>query len=259
MKNVLLSCITGASLLLVSCTPSATDTLPKSGQGSISFGVNARTEFTRAVDESEYANTDNYTVDILKMPEEEKVHTFKYKDKTASYKLDNGSYLIKAYYGETYKKDIKSTKGFYVEGSKRFTVNADQQQLEIECKPTCGRLKTIFDESMDEDFTSYYVVYETQALTAADENINWSKTNSDPYYVLLNPEGEVVKATIHITRASDGKSTTVIKDYAMTPGQSWTMNIAPKDGSGSMGITITIDETATEYPEKEIVIPSDWI
>jgi hypothetical protein len=46
--------------------------------------------------------------------------------------------------------------------------------------------------------------------------------------------------------------------YDMAPNKSWTMHIAPKDGSGGLSITITIDESTNDR-EFEIVVPSDWI
>jgi hypothetical protein len=44
----------------------------------------------------------------------------------------------------------------------------------------------------------------------------------------------------------------------MTPNEGWKMSIAPKDGSGSLTITVTIDDSTNERPI-EIVVPSDWI
>ena len=80
-----------------------------------------------------------------------------------------------------------------------------------------------------------------------------------PVAALLKPEGEMVKATIHLTRKDDGTSSQVVKSYSgMKPNQSWTMNIAPHDDNGSLGITITIDES-TEDVIHDIEVPSDWI
>ena len=51
----------------------------------------------------------------------------------------------------------------------------------------------------------------------------------------------------------------MVKSYSgMKPNQSWTMNIAPHDDNGFLGITITIDES-TEDVIHDIKVPSDWI
>ena len=108
-------------------------------------------------------------------------------------------------------------------------------------------------------FTAYSITYETETLSAAGATVNWTQTNTDPWYVKLKAEGEEVKATIHLTRKDDGTSSQVVKSYSgMKPNQSWTMNIAPHDDNGSLGITITIDES-TEDIIHDIEVPSDWI
>ncbi len=253
LKTVLLTCTAGASLMLAACTSSDAENQPKADFGTVRLGVDASASFTRAVTESEYANTANYTVSILNSEGTDAVEPFLYGDHSGVINLPNGSYVMKAEYGE---ESVASRDEFYVFGETNFAVNGEDVRVNVDCYPTCGKLVTYFDKAMAEYFTDYYVIYETEALGGA--NVAWTKDDEEPWYVKLNESGEVVKATIHTVRKSDGAEGTVEMQYAMSPGKSWTMTIAPKDGSGSLSLTITIDESTNDI-EKDIWVPSDWI
>ncbi len=258
-KIVMMSCMLAFGTMLVSCSSDTEiSEQSKTGLGSISLKATANTSFTttsRALTESDYANTGEYMVEIWNS-EDSKVYGDLYKNTPNSINLPNGNYTLKVFYGT---EEIASRNTLYVYGEKNFTVNADNQALEINCYPTCGRVKAYFDKTMADYFSSYSVVYETQALTATGATAAWSATDTEPWYLKLAQEGEMVKATIYLTRTSDGKSSTVAKEYAMLPGKAWTLNIAPKNDNGVLsGIIITIDES-TEDIEQNIVVPSDWI
>lgn len=107
-------------------------------------------------------------------------------------------------------------------------------------------------------FSNYSVIYETEALKATGSTAIWQKDDTDPWYLKVNEKGESVTATISFTRLSDGKSASVEKTYTLAPGKSWTLNIAPQDNNGSLGITVTIDES-TDDEEIDIEVPSEWI
>lgn len=254
-------CLT-AGMLMSSCSSDSGDPTTSMSEGSIRFSVAAPAPFqasaskTRAVNEEQYKNTDLYTVQIID-GEGGKVKEDLYSAiKGSTIKLNNGNYTIKAFYGEEAEA---SQEKFYVTGETRIVVNADNQAVNVDCYPTCGKLVAHFDALMDNYFSAYSITYETEALTAKGGAVNWTQTNVEPWYVKLNPEGEAVKATIHITRKDDGTSAQVVKTYdGMKPNQSWTMNIAPNDNNGTLGISITIDES-TENVIHDIEVPSDWI
>lgn len=248
-----------AGMLFGSCSSEAGDPTSMSA-GTIHFSVAAPAPFlttkTRAVNEEEYKNTDNYTVQILDS-HDGIVKKGLYKDiKSTTYQLNNGTYTIKAFYGE---ESNASQEKFLVTGEAHINVAADDQAVNVECYPTCGKLRAYFDTTMSKYFSAYSITYETEALTQAGAAVYWTQTNTAPWYVKLNPQGEKVKATIHLTRKDDGTSSQVVREYTdMKPNQSWTMNIAPLDDNGSLGITIDIDETTTDI-EHDIEVPSDWI
>lgn len=92
MKKGLLPYLMGIALLSAACSSSTeVDELTQPGYGTLALGVTAQTDFealTRAVTESEYANTANYTVEILQ--NEEVKQSFTYSEKPATITLANG-------------------------------------------------------------------------------------------------------------------------------------------------------------------------
>lgn len=253
MKKTLLHTLLGTALLLASCS-SEEESLLQADHGNIKLGINPLTAFTRAVNEDDYANTANYTVEIWQG--ETKKQSFKYSEKPATITLVNGSYEMKAYFG---KEEAASRSGFLITGSMPFTVQGKDIPVTVNCAPTCGKLVVKFDKtSMDKHFSNYYVVYETEALKAANGNCTWAKDDTDPWYVKLNPAGEEVKATIHYVRKSDNKEQSQLVTFNRKPNQKWTLNISPKNDSGDLGITITIDES-TNDKDVTIDIPSEWL
>lgn len=254
MRTTLLHGLLGTVLLLASCSSSEDEPLLTADYGNIELSITPSTAFTRAVTEGDYANTANYTVEIWQG--ETKKQSFKYSEKPATITLVNGSYEMKAYYG---KEEAASRTTFLVTGSMPFTMQGKDLPVSVNCAPTCGKLVVKFDKtSMDKHFSNYYVVYETEALKAAKGNCIWNKDDTDPWYVKLNPAGEEVKATIHYVRKSDNKEQSQLVTFNRKPNQKWTLNIGPKNDSGDLGITITIDES-TNDKDVTIDIPSEWL
>lgn len=249
-----------ASLVFGACSSESDSPADVSQTGSLRLGLTNQAFFpkatTRAVNEELYRQTDNYTVQIID-EQGEKVSDGLYSSmKNTTFKLNNGNYTIKAFYGE---ESNASQNTFLVTGEVNISVAANDQAVNIDCYPTCGKLRANFDATMATYFSAYSITYETETLSAAGATVNWTQTNTEPWYVKLKPEGEMVKATIHLTRKDDGTSSQVVKSYSgMKPNQSWTMNIAPHDDNGSLGITITINES-TDDVIHDIEVPSDWI
>ena len=99
-----------AGAFIVSC--SSDEELTPSGEGTISLDIRTETGFlSRAVNEADYMNVNNYTVQLLSG--EEVQNEWKYTDLPESMQVNAGTYQVKAYYGE----DVAaSTETMYVEG-----------------------------------------------------------------------------------------------------------------------------------------------
>lgn len=244
---------TAVFLGLTACSSSQDPTV-EDGTGNISLGVTTSTAFSRAVTESNYSNVNNYTVQILD-DEGKQVQEFQYDEKPENITLRNGSYTLKAFYGAEHEA---SRNEFYVEGNTPFSVAGDEKKVTVDCYPTCGKVAATFASNMDESFSDYSIVYKTKALTTAGKTAVWAKDDKEPWYLKVDKAGETVTATIQVTRVSDSKSATVERTYTLAPGKSWTLNIAPADENGSLGISITVDET-TDDEEIDIEVPADWL
>lgn len=254
-KSALATCFLSISVILFSCTSQNDDSILSEGTGSITLGITTNTVFTKAVDESTYSDIDKYTVQILDDKGTVK-EDFLYSEKEDKISLKNGSYTLKAFYGT---ESNASRESFYVEGSTSFQVSGGPvQTITVTCQPTCGKVKATFASDMDEYFSDYSIVYETAALKAAGQTAVWAKGDEDPWYLKVDNAGETVTATIQVTRKSDNKTATVAKTHILAPNKSWTLNIAPANDSGELGIEITVDET-TDDETIDIEVPADWV
>lgn len=258
VKKLLMGGFIGLGLLAGSCSSDSEEGQTMAGSGSIQLGVTAKAGFTRAVNEADYQNTANYTVQIV--DNEDKVtKEFLYKDKESTdnkpIQLKNGSYTVKAFYGTD---TPASRDGFYVEGSTTVIVNGDTHTVNVDCYPTHGKAIAYFDPTMDNYFSDYSVVYETKALSATDGTAIWAKTDTEPWYLKVDKEGEEITANINFTRKDDNKSTTIKQTYKLLPNKAWTLSIYPKDNNGSLSIEIIIDES-TNDEVIDIIVPSEWI
>lgn len=264
MKLFLVSCMIGVTALISSCSSEEVKNDVLAGQGTISLGMTAGVDFgvtnkSRSVDESEYKNSDNYTVQILKSDGQTVAQEFKYSEKPSTLTLDNGSYILKAFYGT---EKTSSRNEFRVEGSTTFTVQSDEQNVSVTCTPTCAKASVVFDEKMATYFSDYSVAFETAALSDIGASVVWAKDDTEPWYLKVAEGGETVKATIKFTRKAEYgtgvASSSVERTYTLAPNKAWTLKIAPSYDSGKLGIAVTIDET-TNDKQVDIIVPSEWI
>ena len=235
------------------------------GKGMITLDLNAMSGFdaeTKAVNETPYTVKNNYTVEIEKS-NGELVDSKLFSSWTFPYTLDLGSYTVRAYYGKNYKGVVATQDGFYVEGEGSFTLDVSEsnevtsKSVSLTCVPTHAKVQATFSNDMSTYYSEYYVTYKVGNTETAKVN------NTDPWFLLVNKNGETVTATIHLT-TKEGYVTN--KDFVLTktknlkPNQSWTLNMSPtyEQKTGSLGISITIDET-TEDHEIVVVVPSDWV
>lgn len=256
MRKIFLKCMIGASLIMASCS-SGDEISSDNNTGSINLAITAEAGFlpsTRAVNLNSYTNVNNYTVQILNNTSTV-VKEFIYAEKPTKIELNNGSYTLKAFYGTD---SDASRNAFYVEGSTTFAIEGKAETLTVDCTPVCGKVTVNFAAEMSTYFSDYSVTYETAALAANGASATWSKDDTEPWYLKVDKNGEEVKAAIRVARISDGKSSTVNRTYTLAPNKAWTLNVAPKDENGNLGISITIDEKTNDQ-EIDIVVPSEWI
>lgn len=242
-----------SGVLLYSCSSDEAELQFSEGTGYVSLDLNTNTGFqSRAVNESDYQNKSNYTVQILK--DGNSLHKWDYNDIPEFTELANNTYTMLAICGD-------STKAVYTDdlcvlGSKSFTVKNDSVNVNVTCKPNSARINIEFDEKMDEYFSDYEVRIKTAAQGGS--TYIWDNTTAGPVYFKVKQK-ESVAMTIKLTPKSGVEADTEIqKTYTLSPADAMKMTLAPVIGSGSLSITITIDETVIEHPV-DIEVPSEWV
>ena len=227
------------------------------GEGLISFDVKTETGFqSRAVNEDDYENVGNYTVQLLS--NSEVFREWNYKDMPDDLKVPVGTYQLKAFYGED---KAASTTSMYVEGVSESVEVVEGQDgvkpLTVTCRPVCAKVVVNFNkEELDKYFSDYYVTFKTAALGTS--NFTWAKTATDPAYLKVSAN-EKVKVTIDATNKADSKPVeTVKKEYTLSPQSQLTLNVGPSGVGGIGGITITVDEDTNDI-DKPIEVPGDWV
>ena len=242
-----------SGVLLYSCSSDEAELQFSEGTGYVSLNLNTNIGFqSRAVNESDYQNLSNYTVQILK--DGNSLHKWDYDEIPEFTELANNTYTMLAICGD-------STKAVYTDdlcvlGYKSFKVKNDSVNVDVTCKPNSARINIEFDEKMDEYFSDYEVRIKTAAQGGS--TYIWDNTTAGPVYFKVKQK-ESVAMTIKLTPKSGVEADTEIqKTYTLSPADAMKMTLAPVIGSGSLSITITIDETVIEHPV-DIEVPSEWV
>ena len=244
-----------SGVLLYSCSSDEAELQFSEGTGYVSLNLNTNIGFqSRAVNESDYQNLSNYTVQILKDGKVLDGMEWKYDDMPKGMiELSGGTYKLKAFYGEP--AFTASRNKMYVEGESTFDINNDQVTASVTCKPVCGKVTVEFDSKMAEYFSNYSINFKTKDL---DESFfAWAKDDTEPIYMKVE-NNEQISATYSMVDTEGKKSTTINKTYSLSPQKHLIIKVVPTVSSGDLGITIVVDESTNDQ-NVDIVIPSDWI
>ena len=256
----------GVLLLLVvvlnSCSE-ITDFENQEEQGllSLSLGTTkANFTSTRAVVESAYSNTDNYTVVVTDKDGIEKLRCSGAEVPTKMpITMTQGNYKVKAYYGNEHDA---SRDDFFVYGEVIGNVKAEQkEEVEVVCTPTCGRIAVNFDSSLKNYFSDYKVEFTgTEAL--GSKKIEWLKEDTAPWYVKLKEGGEELTYIITATTKEEFQPVEVqTKTFKLKRNEGYKLNISANYIPSEVGngkIIITIDES-TNDKSVDIEVPLEWI
>lgn len=275
MKKTTLGVMMAAALLATSCLSEQQNLEPKnegSKKGKIVLNLSTQTSFdeqTRALNEADYRNTANYTVQLLQGTTV--IETWRGPQSNLEFERtigSNNSYTIKAFYG-TEEKASRST--FRVEGSASFILNADdEKEVNVNCAPTCGKISAAFDNAMATYYDDYNIEYAgTEAL--GSEKLAWAKNDTEPWYVLLKEGGEEISYTIslkakeayqHIDKDGNKSETGVATGkFTLKRNEAHKLTVKPNyipNENGTFTLTITVDETTNDRVVP-IEVPVEWI
>lgn len=242
--------------MLTACSSDEDSLQIPEGKGYVKLNLTTNTGFqTKAVDESDYKDVDNYTVQILKDGKVVSGCEWKYSEMPQEpIGLSFGSYVVKAFYGTDFEK--VSQDNLYSEGTANLTLDSTEpQSVTVTCHATCAKFTVIYNDSeIKKYFSDFKIGLSTQALGTG----TYSYANTNPIYLKVANGGEAVAVTYTFTGADSYKDQTLERSYTLKPGQSKEVTITPSVTSGKLSLTIKVDETV-ETIDCPIEIPSDWI
>ena len=239
-----------------------------SGQASIMIDLSSDLSYSRAIDESEYMNTQNYEVSMYKGDEPVFENTL-YKELELTQKVDfNTNYTLTAEYGEDVAYGYDK---LYVKGSQTFSVpQGDTKEVSILCKPANAKLILKYAGLGDSDkFEDYFQDCQVSVKTQYMDNA-FSMAKADAgkeLYLKTGDEGTEVNLSFTITDLEGETATIESEDFETTktiklkPGVAYTLTIKPNqvdvDG-GKLGMDITVDGGVTEE-DVTITVPGDFL
>lgn len=222
-------------------------------KGMLSLDMSAAINYqTKAVSESDYANADNYTVEILNS-DNVITESYLYKDMPLTIPLGAGNYTLKAYKG---KDEPASITGMYVEGTNSFEIESGKTtNASVVCKPVCAKIIMEYDTTMDDYFSNYGVTFETKAI-GTGKTFSLANKSTTPAYLRVDVN-ERIKIQISMTKKLDGTTAIIDKEFTVSPQTALTLSVKPTIVQGNLGISITIDESTND---KDVIveIPADW-
>ncbi len=238
------------------CTSDEEEALIPEGKGYVKLSLNADAGFqTKAVNESDYTKLDNYTVQIWQDGKIVPGCEWKYSEMPAFTELQNGTYTLSAFIGD-------STKATYIDdlcflGSESFVLKNDSAQVSVDCKPNSARINVVFGEEMEKYFSSYEVKITTVAQSKTGTPFTWDKDTTGPVYFKVN-KNETVNFVVKLTKTDGTKVEDKTYSYSLSPGNAKKITLTPNVTSGSFELTIKIDETVIDHIV-DIEVPSDWV
>ena len=241
-------------------------------QGSLILNLQAEAGFesqTRALTEANYRNTANYNVKIINSNDNAIVDCKASELSTYLPKTVNiGTYTILATYGTEH---AASRNEFFMTGSTTVRVKANEENpVNVTCSPTCGKVSVQFASDMATYYSDYKVSFSgTKAL--GTNTFDWTKTDTEPWYIKLNEGGETVNYTINLTakedymhKGEDGNSLATgvaTGSFKLDRNKAHKLSIKPNytpTTEGGMSLTITIDESTNDH-EITWDVPVTWI
>lgn len=246
-----LGCLSG----LPSCSSDG-EMIQSKSKGALTLALDANVNYpedvkTKVVNESDYANVENYTVQILQ--DENIIETYTYSEMPALILLDEGKHGLRAFFGDD--KVLASTDVMYVEGLSEFTIEKDKQaEAEVTCRPVSAKVVMDFDESTKKYFKDFSVSFET-GKTVTPFILTEEKLTTPVYF--KTGEEETLKVKIQMTQVSTSKVLQSTSTYKITPRKALTMHVKTQ-GNGQVVLSVKIDDTLIERPI-DIIVPDPTI
>lgn len=250
------------ALTAVACSSGSDNEPTASGEGVLTLSLLPSPSFTRAINESEFTNVNNYTVELYEGDTQK--WSVLYADLPLKKTIDAGTYRLVAHYGEN---PLAALDQLYMEGSETFTVhNGETKTVNLTCVPANAKVSV----KTSTDFARYFKDYQISVITdRMTEPLVYAKkdveTDGKEAYVQADKEnGTQVSVTFALTPQQDVTQTDTLSTFTRTvkPQDCLTFTLKPDittvSGGTLGGVTITIDDQVTTE-DIHIVLPNTWL
>ena len=262
-KNTIFMCLSlGLAGLLSSCSSFDNPYEPKevaSEKGLLTLNLASGVEFTtRAANESDWTNLENYNITIKK--EGGEAVTKPYSEWGFPWACDEGTYSVTAFKGEekAYSHDT-----FYATGNGSCTVEKGKEsKAEITVSPTAGKVIVEYDPELSTYCSDYSIDFSGTTAMGSEIAHTDKANNEGPWYFAIKKGGETVNYTINLTAKSDyTKEGSATGSFVLEPNQVQKLTIKAHHDEYTQGgiiISITIDKETDEKPV-DVEVPVTWV
>lgn len=232
--------------------------------GTLSIGLLANPSFsskTRAINEMEYKNADNYTIQIQEL-NGDLLYDDLYKNMPMSFDVEAGrTYTVKAFYGENVDAGFDK---LYMEGNQQFTISeGEQKNLILSCRPANVKVTVKYTEEFLKYYSDCTVSLQTSHLIEPF-TMNMNTDANKEAYLKADITGETIRISVDGFKDKSGKpvdmggALTATKN--VTPKTHVTITVDPEIitiGTGEASLDVSVD-TSTEDKEVNIEIPEEY-
>lgn len=253
-KTIILPALLLTGALLTGC--SQEEATP--GKGMVELNLRAETGFkTRAIDESAYADIQNYTVKLVNKNTGATVHEALYSEWQTPFQVDsNTEYTISASYGQ---EAAASYDHLLCYGEQTFSVKPGiTKPIDFTAKPRAAKVSVTYTDGFTQEYGDCQVGVKTQYMNAP-EVIGVAQADQDLYLKAAENENVDLTFTVLDKQGNEVTAKAGTKSVTVSP-QTWLhvtvkRNVSEIEG-GKFGITIEVDDRV-ETVDFDFNVPND--
>lgn len=271
MKNyvVMLCAMLAMGAFTASCSSDeeAVQGVAGEGQASVMIDLSTDLAYSRAINESEYKNTDNYKVSLFK-GEESVFKDVLYNNLEVEYKVEPSvSYTLTACYGEDV---VAGYDKLFVKGSTQFSVSqGDRKSVSVKCTPANAKFMVVYEGLNEDDtFEDYFQDCEVSIKTSyMNEVFQMNKDDVGKELYLKTGDTSVeAELSFTVTDKEKGEPVTIEgfeneRTITLKPAVAYTLTIKPSGTDiegGLLGLDITVDNSVDDE-DVDITIPGEYL
>ena len=247
--------------LLIGCGCSSTEPAMPENESALCLTLKSNTSYSRLINESEYTQTGNYTVEVY--DSKQQIFSELFKNLPLEKEMEPGDYSLKAHFGTN---PAMAFDQMYVEGNTTFSIRQGElTHVNVQCVPANARVRVRTSADFDNYFSDYTINLKTKHIDAP-----FAYTKSDikaekDVYFKADAAGEEIRIELKLTaKNADDQVGALDQPIVRTlkPREAVAITLKPKatvvEGGQITGVTITIDNGITDE-NIDIIIPDEFI